>query len=88
MKITKVPKKYDMLEYEKEKALKGCDICPFCGESRPFTLIGNRVVGVAGGVCYMTTVRTGLFKWESMQVNCFTCETCGAKWESEPFRIC
>ena len=36
MKITKNPDKYDMNVYLREKVLKECYICPFCGEARTY----------------------------------------------------
>lgn len=86
MKITKVPDVYDMNIYEKKKALKDCYICPFCGESRRFTFNITGKCGISDLICRTEWVKTGLFKKEPMKVSIFICHTCGARWESEPYK--
>lgn len=87
MKITKVPDAYDMNIYEKKKALKDCYICPFCGESRMMGYHNGKVCGIEEGLLgRQEWVKTGWFKKELMHIDIFICHTCGARWESEPYK--
>lgn len=93
LKILKVPKKYDMDVYNKEKVLNDCKSCPFCGEVRKFDILIHpndellpKCIGITNLLSKVVYVKTGLFKKEQMTISKFTCHTCGAEWESEPYR--
>lgn len=87
MKITRVPNNCNMDLYLKQKSLNECKICPFCGESKEVGWFSdNKVKGVMNSFSRDVWVRTGLFKKEQMKVSIFECLTCGAKWESEPYK--
>lgn len=87
MKITRVPNNCNMDLYLKQKSLNECKICPFCGESKEVGWFSdNKVKGVMNSFSRDVWVRTGLFKKEHMKVSIFECLTCGAKWESEPYK--
>ena len=87
MKITRVPNDYNMDLYLKQKALDECKVCPFCGESRELGWLSDRSLkGIINEFSRPVWVRTGLFKKEQMKVSIFECLTCGAKWESEPYK--
>lgn len=92
MKITKNPDKYDMNVYLKEKVLKECYTCPFCGENRKFGISMDKdgvpkSHGIQDGIYYNIYVSVSLFKKQLMKVNKFSCTTCGAKWESDPYDV-
>lgn len=93
MKITKNPDKYDMNVYLREKVLKECYICPFCGEVRtynPFKVDkDNKLIKPYGvwdtNIYHDKSISVGLLKRKSMKVKHFQCMSCGAKWESDPY---
>lgn len=93
MKITKNPDKYDMNLYLREKVLKECYTCPFCGEMRsynPFHVNEDGKLAEPYGVYdtnvyHNVKVNVGLLKRKDMKVKHFQCMTCGAKWESDPY---
>lgn len=82
-------------------ALTGCDICPCCGESRDslsYIKEGIYDKGIHSsiinkdwygkkyerekGILYQLFAMEKKRYW---QVNCFSCLTCGAEWESDPY---
>lgn len=74
MKITKTSKRMSELKTAKEIANKGCDKCPCCGE-------------IYNGLPLEKSWYQGrLFrKGRYMKIDCYTCDSCGAEWESEPY---
>lgn len=82
MKITKYPDEYDMNVYYRDKALKECKVCPCCGEPDDFHI--NK--GILQYACRYELVRTGIFKREHMKISLFKCMSCGARWESDPYK--
>ena len=74
MKITKTSDRASFLKMAKQNAIKGCNKCPCCGEAHNgFTPVKSWVEG-------------GFFKKEKhLEVKCYTCRSCGAEWESEPY---
>ena len=98
LKIVKLPKKYDMKEYYKKEALKGCESCPFCGENKKwgYNIHASKFEGILSRVCitwYGRKDRLEKFslrklipqKSRNWKVSYFECKTCGATWESEPY---
>lgn len=84
MKIIKLPDALDPKVLEKQNALKGCDKCPCCGETRQlFFSEKEGTKGIAGGL--ERTWRKGIFNIKIYYSTVFTCYTCGAQWESEPY---
>ena len=90
MKITKLPDSQDEKKIAKAKALEGCDTCPCCGETKkqflecckdgiPFKFNGIECLGE----CLHGSVFTLM---KRMFVTRYKCHTCGAEWESEPYK--
>lgn len=78
MKIIKTKEQADALKLNKEKANEGCDRCPCCG--RECGLNGLRFP-------ISKTWYGGFFKTRHYQIDTYTCISCGAVWESEPYEI-
>lgn len=75
MKITKTSDRAAFLKKAKENANKGCDKCPCCGENyKGFSPLIK--TWYEGGI---------LKKGKHMKIDCYTCESCGAEWESDPY---
>jgi hypothetical protein len=89
MKITR--SNYDALNDAQRKKLAnvGCDVCPCCGETKNFLEYFKEGI-LNKGLSEALTCRNyaeGSFKFRYMQVDCYSCYTCGARWESEPYEI-
>lgn len=65
--------------------IKKICICPSCGETRSFYeyFAEGKFKGVLSGT-YKSWVE-GFFKMKTMRVDCYSCCTCGCKWESDPY---
>lgn len=88
MKITKNAQTAIATKRRKELANEGCQTCPCCGESKTFLQYLKENQGFKGVSC--GTCRTwvsGIFHPRHMQVDLYVCYTCGAEWESEPYKI-
>lgn len=98
MKILKAPDELDIKVYLKEKELEKCSVCPFCGENRDYidSIFKGHNYGISGGTCTTWYGRKDKFmhfsfkklipqKLKHWKVSYFSCETCGAKWESDPY---
>ena len=88
MKITRTNKDDMRSTIRREKANQGCDICPCCGESKTyFDYLEEHVEG-KGIIDDSRKVFTkGLFKKKIMQIDCYTCHSCGAEWQSDPYEL-
>ena len=88
MKITKDSRVPNIREERKKKANSGCNICPCCGESKYFYVdrTDGEMKGLSGPAMYKTFT-TGFFKIKTMRIDCYSCFTCGAGWESEPYEL-
>ena len=75
MKIIKTKEQADALKLNKEKANEGCDRCPCCGKA----YYGFTVSKLCKTWC------TGFFKTRHYKIDVYTCSSCGAVWESEPY---
>ena len=75
MKITKTSDRAYFLKMAEQNANKGCDKCPCCGKPCDNTLALAK-----------TWYEGGLFKkGRHMKVKCYSCSSCGAEWESDPY---
>lgn len=67
----------------------GCKVCSCCGETKSemeYFKEGIYNKGVFGGlICKQWT--EGLFRTRHMRIDCYSCSTCGAQWESEAYEI-
>lgn len=74
MKIIKTSERASFLKMAKQNANIGCDKCPCCGEA------------YHGLAPIKTWMEGGLFRTAKyMKVDCYTCRSCGAEWESDPY---
>lgn len=86
MRITRTSEKTLNLIKARDKANKGCQVCPCCGETQS---VGDYIAkgflnrGILSGLCKNHIA--GIFKLKYMQIDCYKCYTCGAEWESEPY---
>ena len=74
MKITKTSDRASFLQMAEQNANKGCDKCPCCGK-------------LYSGIPPVKTWCEGVFlkKLKHMKVICYSCSSCGAKWEIDPY---
>lgn len=83
MKITRQSKTdYTKEELKRIQANKDCNVCPNCGESKPFYITKK---GKSKGVMknLFTTEHHELFRY--YRTNSYKCYTCGCEWESDPW---
>lgn len=93
MKITKKPDEFDMNVYLREKVLKECYTCPFCGEMRTYNPFkadkSGKLIKPYGvwdrNIYHNKSVTVGFLKRKTMKIKHFQCMSCGAKWESDPY---
>lgn len=86
MKITKTSDRVAFLNNAKMVANKGCNRCPCCGETKSsmeYTSIGEWHKGIISGLSKSWV--TGLLWMKNMRCDCYSCLTCGAEWESDPY---
>lgn len=90
MKIVRTAQAVKDFKQRKINANKGCNVCPCCGESRRWVDCRNNGLlnqGIFHGYGYTKYVSYGFLGLKSklMHIDTYTCETCGAKWESDPY---
>lgn len=88
MKITKLPDKYDMNVYTKDKISNKNKICPYCGETKStldYLHNGAEFKGIME--LPMEMVKEKLFSYKVINYFKYICNSCGAEWESEPYKI-
>ena len=86
MKITKHADRVKYLKEVKEKANEGCNVCPCCGETRTFwecCKTPGKSQGVSYGYC--VTWVTLFPRCKAWRKDCYSCDTCGAEWESDKY---
>lgn len=86
MKITKTSDRVAFLNNARMVANKGCNRCPCCGETKSsmeYISIGEWRKGIVSGLS--KSWATGLLWMKNMRCDCYSCLTCGAEWESEPY---
>lgn len=83
MRITRQSKAdYTPKELKRIQANKGCNICPNCGESRPFYTTKK---GKNKGVFKSLFVTEHHKVFSFYRTNSYKCYTCGCEWESDPY---
>lgn len=89
MKITRTSQAALSAQQRSQLANAGCKVCPCCGETKSemeYFKEGIYNKGVFGGlICKQWT--EGLFRTRHMRIDCYSCSTCGAQWESEAYEI-
>ena len=95
MRITKPSDSQDEKKIAKEKALEGCDTCPCCGETKKYfdqerllnDLMNNIPFKFDGIDCLGEYLHGSIFTFfRGLFVTRYKCHTCGAEWESEPYK--
>ena len=96
MKITKLPDSQDEKKIEKAKALEGCDVCPCCGETREYLSVKELFNSIRNDIpynkykgieCLGEFLHGSVFTlMKRMFTTHYKCHTCGAEWESEPYK--
>lgn len=86
MKITKGADILLKEKLNKERASIGCNKCPICGETRKHMEAITKT-GKSEGILSATysTFSKGLFRTKYFRVDHYTCLSCGAKWDSDPY---
>ena len=87
MRVTRTSQDHEDRMTRKAIANRGCNVCPCCGETKTVMEYFNDEVlhkGIFGGLTCKSWAK-GLFRLKYMQTDCYSCETCGAKWESDPY---
>lgn len=82
MKIT-----HHTIPQRREFANVGCSICPCCGETKTalnYIREGKLNKGIIKSVRRETK---GFFNLREFQIDEYMCETCGTRWESEPYEV-
>lgn len=64
----------------------GCDKCPICGETRKFYAGGPEKTPI-GVMKSLVPARytIGVFKRKNIQIDRYTCYSCGSSWQSDPY---
>ena len=86
MKITKSFNKASKLMKNKIEANNDCNICPCCNETTSMLQYLHKGIinrGIMDGI--YKSYATGIFKTKYIRIDCYSCLTCGAEWESEPY---
>lgn len=101
MRITKIPEDVSREKKIRETALAGCDVCPCCGETKSDLYYYKKGIadkGITTRICNKSwygkkyEIDKGMLysifsleKNKYYQVERFSCLTCGAEWESDPY---
>lgn len=87
MKITKTGNLAAQLHNAKIDANVGCQKCPCCGETKDVLDYLEQGVTNKGIMRYAyRSFAKGIFFLRIMKCDCYACETCGAEWESDPYK--
>ena len=96
MRITKLPDSQDEKKIAKAKALKGCNVCPYCGETKEYFDLKRLLDSICNDIplslyegieCLGEFFHGSVFALiKRLFVTRYKCRTCGAEWESEPYR--
>lgn len=85
MKITRTAEEAKAAEERKRIANIDCDKCPCCGETeidKDYIIKGFANKGI---IHWQKTWHEGCFGLRTMHCDCYSCSTCGAQWQSEPY---
>lgn len=86
MRITKSSVQVNATRAAAFIANAGCNRCPCCGETGEFINYLKQGImnkGISGGI--EKTWSEGFFHTKFLKCDCYSCYTCGAQWESEPY---
>lgn len=89
MKVTRSSQAALSAQQRRQLANAGCEVCPCCGETRNFLEYFNEGIlnkGLSGPMTCKHWAE-GLFRTRYLQADCYSCYTCGARWESEAYEI-
>ena len=85
MKITKTSSDVDFANWKRDIANIGCNVCPCCGERRTiwdWAKVGGSMYGISST---QSTSYVGFLFPKVVYTDCYSCATCGAEWESDPY---
>lgn len=88
MKITKTSKNETLKNARRIRANMGCYVCPCCGETKSaLEYIDEDIYdkGIFSGVSKEWS--RGIFQLRNMRIDCYSCRTCGAQWESDAYEM-
>lgn len=88
MKITKTSQEANSFLAQRELANIGCKTCPCCGENISIWDAIKNNLYPHRGISSITVSRPVKDSWFSMDyenVDVYSCDRCGAEWESEPY---
>lgn len=97
MKIIEAPYETNTDAQLRNKILKECSVCPCCGETRKSEIINGALCGIHARLGNQWYGRRseyehpilGLFKFQEpltyWETTIFSCYSCGAVWESDPY---
>ena len=88
MKITKTSQEANSFLAQRELANIGCKTCPCCHESMSLMEAIKNNLYPRRGISSITVscpVKGSRFSNEYKNVDVYSCERCGAEWESEPY---
>lgn len=84
MRITCDSRKENTEQKRRKLANEGCDKCPCCGETKYFYISEDKQMrGISAGMIRTETKIKGFFNLKIIHRDCYSCYTCGSKWESD-----
>ena len=86
MKVIKTPDQSTEREIAYIKAHEGCDVCPYCGETKTALEYENKGIYNKGIIRKEPSQYIdGIIILRWVQEDRYKCRTCGTEWASEPF---
>ena len=85
--VTELPDKINPNKIIQQKMKEKYGTCPFCGESRTVWEVRNQVAGVTNSFIRLHKSYSLFSKPLWSQKDCYSCCTCGAKWETPYYPI-
>lgn len=90
MKIICTPKKVEKKDKRREKANRGCYVCPYCGNNNAiikiadYSRIRSKEENSLQDCITMATYGASSF-FKTGQVDFYTCKKCGTQWKSNVY---